>query len=160
MAKRLKQPGGGGGEPRILHEGFSLVEAMCAGEDVHNCLFENERIDGARLPAVTFDECVFRGCAITRCKAPGLRFYRSVLEGCDLSNSDLSGAVLDGVRVAGCKAVGLNLSESRLTRVAFDELQDFIKAKPGGKEIEAMLARIAAKARAAGIIATTASLWS
>ena len=36
--------------------------------------------------------------------------------------------------------------------IAFDELQDFIKAKPGGREIETMLSRIAAKSRAAGII--------
>ena len=43
--------------------------------------------------------------------------------------------------------------------IAFDELQDFIKAKPGGKEIEAMLARIAAKARAAGIILVIATQY-
>ena len=43
--------------------------------------------------------------------------------------------------------------------IAFDELQDFIKAKPGGREIEAMLSRIAAKARAAGIILVIATQY-
>ena len=43
--------------------------------------------------------------------------------------------------------------------IAFDELQDFIKAKPGGREIETMLARLAAKARAAGIILVIATQY-
>ena len=43
--------------------------------------------------------------------------------------------------------------------IAFDELQDFIKAKPGGREIESMLARLAAKARAAGIILVIATQY-
>ena len=82
---------------------------------VSDCIIDNQMAKQIRcrhmiFNKVTFVEVSFEGIDLT-----DVRF-----ENCDLSNVDLSGAVIHRTEFVNCKILGINLSESSLQNVMFD----------------------------------------
>lgn len=97
---------------------LGLAQADAEDEPITDCLFTGDCSDD-------FYKIEILGCRLDHCRLSGRldRCYirDTVFDTCDLSNIDLSGAILRRVSFRSCKLLGSKFAEARLDHVLFSD---------------------------------------
>ena len=95
-----------------------LLDALAESVDgtVRELHFEGEDLSDLDLGSVEFEDCTFSNCSFCEARFERPSFERCDLTACDLSNARASSAFLRGCRLLECRAVGIDLHQSILTR--------------------------------------------
>jgi len=120
--------------PKITGELESLVfdknhiqdnDSFCDGI-IADCIIENQSAQHVSFDQIIFKNVIFKGADFKVIELTDVRF-----ENCDLSNADLSGAVIHRVEIVNCKILGLNLSETTLRNILFEDCNGRFRLQRG-----------------------------
>ena len=77
-----------------------------------DCTFEDKEYGLQELANCEFERCVFRRCRFGNCRLSNARFIDCRFETCDLTASRLQGATFANVVFSGCRAIGVDWTET------------------------------------------------
>ncbi|MGN7455943.1 pentapeptide repeat-containing protein [Paenibacillus pasadenensis] len=104
-------------------ERLSLPARLGTRDAFEHGLVEGERLEELDADKVVFDGVVFRGVTFDSAKLRSLELTDVLFDRCDLSNADLSRAVVHRAQFRSCKLVGADLSEAMLRNVLVEDCQ-------------------------------------
>ncbi|MCM3748624.1 pentapeptide repeat-containing protein [Paenibacillus pasadenensis] len=100
---------------------LTLPAAFGTREMFESGLVEEQRIEELEASRVVFDGVKFRHVTFSSVKLQEIELTDVVFEKCDLSNVDLSGAVIHRAEFRSCKMLGVDLSDCTLRNILFED---------------------------------------
>ncbi|WP_020615088.1 pentapeptide repeat-containing protein [Paenibacillus daejeonensis] len=103
-----------------VYTAAELVERLNEDGYVDKGSISHERLEARLQGKMTIDSFHFRHVDATAYRVDESEWVDVIFEHCDLSNLDLSNAIMHRVLFRDCKLMGLELSEATLRQVSFE----------------------------------------